>query len=706
MVIAAVAFLAGCEGDNGEQGAQGPAGPPGPPGPPGSGGGTALDVSTAEAITAEITGVTVASDTRATVSFNLRNELGQPLRALPADNIRFTIAQLRAGGTGQGSSWYAYVTRLDDSTLQATAENATTDARYSRITATERTPTRSPSRSTAMRPTAPPTTARSPIASVSSCAATTRWRSRPRTTLRSTSCRRRVPRSLPLTRNIVDNDTCFACHDRLEFHGGPRTDVAYCVTCHNPSTTDGQPPNNTLDMVVMIHKIHMGEKLANGYVINGRGEPIDFGEVVFPQDQRNCQTCHQETDADTPQASNWRLVPYAKACGACHDTVNFQTGENHSTENIVATDDQCMTCHGPDSTIDNGNLRVEIAHQIPEKLAGEKFQFNLLGVTNTAPGQAPVVRFSVTDPTNNDAPYNILTDPAFTVAAGGASRLSIDIGWSTADYTNKDSGSASGATGSPAQPIQINPLTISGGTPATGPDAEGAFTSTSPVVLPADVDGSIAVALEGHPAVDANEDGTPDRIAVTSAIDYAPATSEVVPRRDNVNVQKCDDCHNQLTIHGNNRTDNVQVCAVCHNPNATDIAQRVDEGRTCVTTLGTDDSPIDLKYMIHAIHAGEEANYTVCGFGNSAHTFAEVRYPGHLNNCEGCHNTPDAGDAASYYPVDPTRVLATTVDAGADRGKHRSTTSPGARTPPSARRVTRDEPRPRRTCCRTVAART
>ncbi len=273
----------------------------------------------------------------------------------------------------------------------------------------------------------------------------------------------------------------------------------------------------------------------------------------------------------------------------------------------------------------------------------------------------------MTDPTNNDAPYNILTDPAFLVAAGGASRLSIDIGWSTADYTNKDSGSASLATGSPAQPIQINPLTISGGTPATGPDAEGAFTSTSPLVLPADVDGSIGVALEGHPAVDANEDGTPDRIAVTSAIDYFAATGTRAPRRDSVNVQKCDDCHNQLSIHGSNRTDNVQVCAVCHNPNATDIVQRVAD-TDCVDMLGTDDAPIDLKYMIHAIHAGAEADYTVCGRGSSAHSFAHVRYPGKLNNCEGCHNTPAANATASYYPVDPTDVLATTVDAGADRG--------------------------------------
>ena len=249
---------------------------------------------------------------------------------------------------------------------------------------------------------------------------------------------------LPLTRNIVDNDTCFACHDRLEFHGGPRTDVAYCVTCHNPSTTDGQPPNNTLDMVVMIHKIHMGEELANGYVINGRSGPIDFGEVVFPQDQRNCQTCHQESDADTPQASNWRMVPYAKPCGACHDDVELpdrresQRREYRRHGRSVRDLPRAGRARSTTAT-----WRVEIAHQIPEKLAGEKFQFNLLGVTNTAPGQAPVVRFSVTDPTNNNAPYNILTDAPF-VAPGGASSMSIDIAWTTDDYTNRGSGSASG----------------------------------------------------------------------------------------------------------------------------------------------------------------------------------------------------------------------------------------------------------------------
>ena len=37
----------------------------------------------------------------------------------------------------------------------------------------------------------------------------------------------------------------------------------------------------------------------------------------------------------------------------------------------------------------------------------------LLTVSNTARGEFPVVDFSVTDPTNGDAPYDIHNDPDF-----------------------------------------------------------------------------------------------------------------------------------------------------------------------------------------------------------------------------------------------------------------------------------------------------
>ena len=110
------------------------------------------------------------------------------------------------------------------------------------------------------------------------------------------------------------------------------------------------------------------------------------------------------------------------------------------------------------------------------------------------------------------------------------------------------------------------------------------------------------------------------------------------------------------------RTGNTELCATCHNPNATDISRRV-AGSNCEIVTGTlDDQTIDLKFMIHAIHAGESGGgFKVCGFNNTGYDFTHVKYPGKLENCEGCH-VP-----GTYYPPDSTLALATTIDAGADR---------------------------------------
>jgi len=78
--------------------------------------------------------------------------------------------------------------------------------------------------------------------------------------------------------------------------------------------------------------------------------------VLYPQDTRNCQTCHVQDHPNLTEAANYKSVPTMEACGACHDNVNFATGANHSS-GIVANDTQCTTCHGPASTIDNGSCR-------------------------------------------------------------------------------------------------------------------------------------------------------------------------------------------------------------------------------------------------------------------------------------------------------------------------------------------------------------
>ncbi len=301
---------------------------------------------------------------------------------------------------------------------------------------------------------------------------------------------------------------------------------------------------------------------------------------------------------------------------------------------------------------DGDLVRTADIHAIPALAASEDFVFNIEAVRNVVAGGAPLeIDYSVTRPDGSF--YDLDNDAEFTTCGDGTSRLAVDVGWTTDDFTNAGAGTSNAA------PISINALgSVAGCGDGSDTDGDGIYTVVAPIGLPAGLSGSIAVALEGHPGADLDGDGViggrNDRVAVTNAIEYFGIDgAAATPRRNAVLIEKCDDCHKQLSLHGNNRTDKPEVCAVCHNPNATDIGQRV-AGTACVDELGADDQTIDLKNMIHGIHAGTVG---VCGFRNSAHPYFDVVYPGRLNNCEGCHV------AGSYYPVEPGEILGTTVDA-------------------------------------------
>jgi OmcA/MtrC family decaheme c-type cytochrome len=649
--------LAACEGEDGSAGGGGSAGPSGPSGPGGGSGQGVVNASQADVIFPTVTGVTVGTQT--VVSFRLSDSENRGVTGLQAGNLRLALAKLVPGTGGGSSYWQSYinVNRAPaagfDGTVaenQATTETATAarlvdngNGSYRYTFSFDINKVTTP----VAVPYEPNRTHRvslqidGPVPVDNNASYT--WQ--PSTNAASGA----------FSREIVDNDTCNACHDGLAFHGGRRNDTQYCVTCHNPGSVDPES-TNTVNMSTMIHNIHAGARggvvLDGGryYIVGYRNTVYDYSEIQFTQDVRNCQTCHQESDADTPDASNWREVVNAEACGSCHHSnVNFATGENHGAG--AATDDQCTACHGANSTYGGGAYRAEVAHLIPTVEAGKRFKFNVLSVSNTAPGEFPQVRFSVTDPTSSDAPYDIHTAAPFTVCAGGASRLFVDIAWSTTDYTNPGTGF------NPGQPVQINVLNACGGNSVKNGD--GSFTATSPVAVPAGQTGSLLAALEGHPAVDADPDVAGiERIAVTNAVKYAAITdASPKPRRTVVEIARCDECHKQLSLHGSNRTDSIDTCVACHAPGATDIARRV-AGSNCETVTGTlDDQTIDMKVMIHAIHAGPVADYQVCGFGNTGYDFSHVTYVGKLNNCEGCHK-PDR-----YYPVDSTVVVGTTTDA-------------------------------------------
>jgi len=613
----------------------------------------------------EITGVTITGGT-VTVDFKLFDSTNNliPLGSVPASSIRFTIAKLVGAADGDSSYWQSYINRTEtkeaggpgpmpDGTtaLQATSETANStggvfinngDGTYSYQLSFDITDVTSP-----VAVTYDPALTHRIAMQISDNIAN------PFVDF--------VPNDLPVTdtgptRSIITNASCNECHVKLAFHGSDRIQVEYCVSCHNPGSADAYS-GNTVDFKVMAHKIHRGEDLptviAGGeYAIWGHNESKhDYSTVVYPQDIRNCTKCHDGSDPKTPDGNNWKTVPTMQACGSCHDDVNFATGANHSQYKIPQQDNSsCTVCHPATGTVDFGKS-VTAAHEIPDQIAAENFQLNILGVSTieeTGGSLGVTIEFSVTNP-KTGVPYDI-TDKTTVDLTG----LGFLIGWPTTDYTNRNSGS------NPAQPVRVG---VTGATDL----GDNTYTLTVTNAVPGGVKGSGVVGFQGHPNMDLNGDGKlDDRVPVTSVFkSFAITDTTAENRRDVVSIAKCDQCHGTLSLHGMNRTDQIQVCVICHNPDATDINVRPANKADAVD--GKAEETIDFKYMVHAIHAGQKDKYgfrekgiVVYGYGGSVHNYSDVRFPGVLQDCAACH------DSGTYYVPLGDEVLPTTVGTGAN----------------------------------------
>jgi len=201
-------------------------------------------------------------------------------------------------------------------------------------------------------------------------------------------------------RDIASTQKCNDCHQNLggfpevspgddaRFHGGNRNKVEYCVVCHTNQLKYGHAEAvvdakgnydgkdtfkiNGLSAAALpshIHKIHMSEGLTKtGYKV---GSIVYETACKFPQDVRNCTKCHDgsaTSTAKTAQGDNWKNVPNRVACGACHDGINFLTGQGItladanrvkaglSTRDFAghiggakANDSLCAECHTADT---------------------------------------------------------------------------------------------------------------------------------------------------------------------------------------------------------------------------------------------------------------------------------------------------------------------------------------------------------------------
>ena len=500
----------------------------------------------------------------------------------------------------------------------------------------------------------------------------------------------------PMPRDIVTTETCNGrCHDPIALHGGARTDVDLCILCHNPTQDIDPDTGNSVDMPLMIHKIHMGAELEYGYNIVGyRQSNHDYSDVVYPGAINDCESCHtggiptenfplvaspnpvpvcdasglgatmlqwgdigtfeihmdtadgklfaassgagstmtgkwvrdgttfvlvDKASGDTLQTldvnatgfgcvgnppgasvgkaatdhTNWLDNPGRKACGACHDWINWETGEGHTSNGLPQeNDDGCANCHKPfdsefDRSVSGSHLSLYQSAQLPNPIV------EFIDVSNTGPGQKPSITFSLQgkNGTINPAEMNRLR----FIITGPNEDWDYDYFYALEDVEG-----------------------------AVQDGDNWVYTYDTP--LPDDATGSFTVSMEGRIEVEVDMGDGPDTerdYAENPMMAFAVTDDNAFARRQVVDDAKCEACHLNLSLHGGNRHD-VTYCSTCHTPDRLDIAD-VPES-------------VHMKWMIHKIHRGAdlENGYVVIR-SRGTYDFSNIHFTGDLRNCDACH---------------------------------------------------------------------
>ncbi len=445
-----------------------------------------------------------------------------------------------------------------------------------------------------------------------------------------------VPNGAPVTvtRDVIKTQSCNACHDQLSFHGGSRRGIELCVLCHTPQTTDPDT-GNTLDLKVFIHKVHAGSTLPSvqagkPYQIIGFNQGVsDWSDVVFPADVRRCEVCHDQKSG-AKQATAY-MTPSRAACGACHDNVNFATGDNHVNLPQV-NDNQCSNCHTPQGELEF-DASIKGAHTIPtQSTTFPGLVINILKVDSGTAGSKPAITFTLKDTGGNPIAASSLV--------GGANRLAAVLAGPTSDYGYTNFGSDVTTNGYVSE------------------DATKANCSTDGTCLyqflhaiPADAKGTFSIGMEGRRGATllpgtklemATEYG-----AVNKVIDFSVDGSPIQHRRQVVDIAKCNACHSFLSVHGENRNQ-IEMCVLCHNPSETDAGRRPTAVNPADKNAPA--QSVNFSLLIHKIHTGSNLSdlgqpLVVVGFGGSHNDFSSVTFPafspagavGNVQSCDMCH---------------------------------------------------------------------
>lgn len=496
----------------------------------------------------------------------------------------------------------------------------------------------------------------------------------------------------------IRTQTCNKCHAPLLAHG-LRNTVALCVLCHTNGAEDVNT-GNTVDFKVFIHKIHMGSSLPSvqagkPYQIIGFHGAVDFSDVVFPADARNCTMCHEGGTVQPPNSgqpgqgglgaaaestitasgnpapenagattgTGTALVnPTGAACGSagnpgCNPELMpwppkgadywnqhpsaAACGSCHDNVNFASgvnhvggpqpDDSQCKNCHQVQGELPF-DASIVGAHTIPQFAPGlPGVVFKLVSVTGGTAGTAPTVTYTLND--KSGKPLNPAT----------MGRLTMTMAGPTGDYTNAISED------------------IRKGSSGSG----GTYQYTFQNVVPAGATGSYSIGIEGYNNVTLLPGTTVQQtvrdVGFNDVISFSVDGSTVAPHPVEISQAQCNSCHFAISLHGTIRQ-NVQYCIMCHNPTATDSSQRPASAGAPQT--------IDFPILVHRIHLGDQAStmaggenaqyqpFVIWGFGASQVDLSSAAFPGNIQACQKCHT-----NGSQELPLPATRINVNTPHA-------------------------------------------
>lgn len=424
-----------------------------------------------------------------------------------------------------------------------------------------------------------------------------------------------------LTRNILEMESCSGCHMDQPIHHSTRNDPKVCVACHNDSN-----PNVTgrKSLAVLVHDYHSTDKTARNK--DGSVLLADTKGLDYPQDPRNCDTCHKPATPTTQNAGNW-VIPTESTCKSCHLDYTVSTDPSKPPHH---TGEDCRSCHADNN---EGHASAGVTNVHVNRLKGMQagaatLKIDIKHAFYDFATKQVTVELSISE---NGTPIELqrLLDSAYM---------------SPGLLVNWDEGEGQVLPNSHSS-ITLNKCTGGAGdlTCVTAPILEAVPASDAVLTITVadmglcvvkkstELDGGVP-GLTACPA-DGLRTISKDRFEYIAAPNIPVAHFDlggnpVDGYKFGVGVEKalCESCHKNFEIHfGGTAYDHAardfNQCGNCHNANRASF----------YTGMAG-----DLKYHVHSYHAmGSHRGAAHAGSEDEANKL--ISFPGKVNNCESCH---------------------------------------------------------------------